>query len=194
MTIKAALAMLAPYFGADEAPTMELLVRWEGLRTAVYADAAGNPTIGVGHKLPPGVELGSLRWSPSHIASVLEDDIQAARSRYPALDLTPKQRAALTSLAFNVGDLRGTRLARLLEDYVAAGGYRVGPADLVDVHDLGVEVGVGGRFADIQEVVREWVTWDHAHLSGGDLQVSRGLLLRRLAEATLFVEGAGDER
>lgn len=155
MTTKAALALLVPLLTDERPELLELLVEFEGYRTVAYEDVAGNVTIGVGHRLPPGTEAGTLRWSATQIANALGDDLDAARRRFPAYVMGHKRTSALTSLAFNVGDLHGSKLVALLD---------------------------GG--AGLNAVVREWVTWDH-----GAGRLVPGLLLRRLREATLYVDG-----
>lgn len=163
LTTKAAVALLTAALPHESPELLALLVGFEGFRTAAYQDSAGHCTIGVGHRLPDGGQCGPLRWSVSQVAKALQGDIEQAENRVPPFTLSADQCAALTALAFNVGDLHDTKLAAL----ITAG-------------------------ADLQEVVREWVTWDHVTLSGGDKEVSRGLLLRRLREAALYVEGATD--
>lgn len=160
MPMKAAVAILTAALPNESPALISLLVEFEGCRTAAYQDSAGHCTIGVGHRLPDGGQCGPLRWSATQIAEALEADIEAARTRYPAYILSKHSESALTSLAFNVGDLHGSALIALID---------------------------GG--ADLQRVAQEWVTWDHVTLSGGDKEVSRGLLLRRLREAAVYVEG-----
>lgn len=163
MTTAAAIALLLPAIPESYHDLARFLVRWEGLRTAAYQDAADYWTIGVGHRLPAGVRGDTLRWPISSIASHLVDDIDEARRRAVFdgwSDLHPVQRDALTALAFNVGSLQGTKLQALLSQ----------------------------RGVDLQVIVREWVSWDHA----GHKEL-RGLLLRRLEEATMFVTGARHE-
>ena len=162
LTTKAALALLTAALPHESPALLSLLVEFEGFRTTAYVDSAGYWTIGVGHRLGDDEGRAGLRWSASQIAEALCNDIEEARARFPSYALLEApQRAALTSLAFNVGDIRGSALVSLI--------------------DSG---------ANLQEVVREWVTWDHVTLSAGDHEVSRGLLLRRLRESALYVEGA----
>ena len=159
---KALLAAVSPHLR----PMGTFLLAWEGLRTEAYQDAAGYWTIGVGHRLKQSG--ASARWSIPDIAIAFDDDMSAARQRVAdALgiedgpvqwgDLSAGQKDALSALAFNVGNLAGTQLA----------------ADV-------------SNGAELQAIVAEWVSWDHA----GKREL-RGLLRRRLAEASMYVEGSG---
>ena len=163
MTTAAAIALLLPAIPESYHHAATFLIEREGPRTAAYQDSSGHWTIGVGHRLPLVVNGGKLRWPISTISVTLMDDIDDARKRAVFngwSDLSPVQRDALTCLAFNVGSLHGTKLLALIE---------------------------GG--AELQVIVGEWVSWDHTTMASGKVEL-RGLLRRRLAEATMFVEGA----
>ena len=120
MTTAAAIALLLPAIPVHYHDQAKLLIRFEGLRTAAYQDSAGHWTIGVGHRLKVkglGADGAPIRWSIATIASALEEDINRAR-HYAVFngwsDLSWAQRSALGSLAFNVGDIRGSKLLALI--------------------------------------------------------------------------------
>lgn len=156
-----AVDLLVPMVAAPRRAAARLVVAAEGLRCDAYLDDAGWWTIGVGHRLNRGAEPTVRRFTVERAASQLDADLLQAAARLPYFGvLSDGQRAALTSLAFNVGSLRGTRLVALIK----AG-------------------------AELQEIAAEWVSWDHAHVAGAKTEL-RGLLLRRLAEAKTFVSAA----
>lgn len=97
---------------------IHLLAEWEGLRTEVYDDAAGLPTIGVGHLLTPS-ERDSGRvtirghavdyrqgLSKQDVLNLLAQDLErfeTALNELTTVQLTQNQFDALVSFAFNVG-------------------------------------------------------------------------------------------
>ena len=151
-----------------------LLIEFEGVRSTPYEDAVGIWTVGVGHRISPSGDNISANhvdhlgkpvdeWPLTAICLALQDDLRAARSIIPSDVLhvaTAKQQQALVSLIFNVGSIHSTLLADRLEQYATGAG-------------------------SLRSVVAEWVTYDKA--GGHEL---RGLLLRRLAECRLWVQGA----
>ena len=165
---KALLAAVPPHLR----PMAQFLLAWEGVKRDAYQDAGGLWTIGVGHRLEQSGDPSVCRWPVSTIAGALSDDMGAARQRVAdALtdewdgtgpghgwgDLSAGQKDALSALAFNVGSLHNTKLVELIHDG-----------------------------AELQAIVAEWVSWDHA----GKREL-RGLLRRRLAEASMYVDASG---
>ena len=141
-----------------------LLIEFEGVRSTPYEDSLGIWTVGVGHRINTGDNLSANdEWPLTAICIALQDDLRAARGEIHA-DVkriaTIKQIQALTSLIFNVGSIWHTELEKRLLSYA------------------------NGE-ASLRHVVAEWVTYDKA--GGHEL---RGLLLRRLAECRLWVQGA----
>ena len=105
------------------------LIRHEGMRSCVYYDQFGSPTIGVGHLLKPPVK--NICWDREKVLSVLRNDIARARAnaRHDVGSaavwehrLSPTRRNVLTELAFQLG---GSGLARFhgMLDAVALGDY-----------------------------------------------------------------------
>ena len=96
----------------------KLLAEWEGLRTEVYDDAAGLPTIGVGHLLTKNErDTGRITikgqavdyqqgLSEQQVLDLLAQDLErfeAAVNDGVQVALNQNQYDALVSFAFNVG-------------------------------------------------------------------------------------------
>ena len=96
----------------------KLLAEWEGLRTEVYDDAAGLPTIGVGHLLTKNErDTGRITikgqavdyqqgLSEQQVLDLLAQDLErfeAAVNDGVQVALNQNQFDALVSFAFNVG-------------------------------------------------------------------------------------------
>jgi lysozyme len=83
---------------------MAFLKEVEGLKTDAYEDVAGVPTIGYGSTA--GVNMGDS-LSERDAERLLEKELVEFTKAYDRLvdvDLNPKQKAAVTSLIFNVGE------------------------------------------------------------------------------------------
>jgi len=82
------------------------IARRESFRAVVYFDVARNATVGYGHKLLPGEKFAKPLTSDEAL-SLLMQDIGKHRGAVDSLlhvdRLTPSQRAALYSFAFNCG-------------------------------------------------------------------------------------------
>jgi lysozyme len=82
------------------------IMRWEGKHTVTYADVAGIPTACYGHT---GKDVGPLgkRWSDNQCWLMLDTDVRTHMDGVlrctPALARRPRQLAAPTILAFNIG-------------------------------------------------------------------------------------------
>ncbi|AKH41187.1 hypothetical protein WYH_00121 [Croceibacterium atlanticum] len=106
---------------------MEILVEEEGVRHTVYRDAAGNPTVGVGHLVAAsdGLRIGQ-RVGQDRILDFLEEDLKEAKRAVMRLtgDLPLYQHEfdALVDLVYNVGEgnLSEDRSPRLNEAIAAA--------------------------------------------------------------------------
>lgn len=96
----------------------QLFKEWEGLRTHVYLDSGGEPTIGIGHLLTRDERASGKIWingQPVRYANglteqqcwdLLEQDLdiaEAAVNDRVIVPLTQNQFDALVSFAFNVG-------------------------------------------------------------------------------------------
>lgn len=110
-----AFAVLFPFSpGGSMSSILKMIEREEGRRAYVYRDTAGLETFGVGHRLTSSARDRGLRQytqanpaPASLVDSILAEDAAAAvaavdRLRPPA-PLSAAQRAALASLAFNIG-------------------------------------------------------------------------------------------
>jgi lysozyme len=109
----------------------QLIAGEEGLRLNAYRDTGGAWTIGYGHLIKPGERFyphGSVRSiTRSEAESLFSADISAAKLAVITavkVLLNDNQRAALESLAFNIGsrNFKGSTLVRLLNagDYAGA--------------------------------------------------------------------------
>ena len=96
----------------------QLFKEWEGLRTHVYLDSGGEPTIGIGHLLTRDERASGKIWingqpvryanglSEQQCWDLLEQDLdiaEAAVNDRVIVPLTQNQFDALVSFAFNVG-------------------------------------------------------------------------------------------
>lgn len=132
----------------------EILCQCEGLRTVMYCDTGGQPTIGIGHLLTAderrsgNIQIAgqSIPWSAglseSQCWSLLDQDllgfVSAVRESV-RVPLQPHQFDALVVFAFNIGQtaFRNSTLLRLLN----AGHCDAVPAQLRRwVHDNGKRV------------------------------------------------------
>ena len=105
---------------------LSLLKKSEGFRDRVYADVAGFPTIGFGHRLNPG-EAYPIGINLSQGEALLSQDVaiaEAAIVRLVRVTLTQGQFDALVDFVFNLGAgrLASSTLLRYLnmEKYDAA--------------------------------------------------------------------------
>lgn len=109
----------------------QLFKEWEGLRTHVYLDSGGEPTIGIGHLLTRDERASGKIWingQPVRYANgltekqcwdLLDQDLDIAESAVNdrvIVPLTQNQFDALVSFAFNVGAeaFRKSTLVRVL--------------------------------------------------------------------------------
>jgi GH24 family phage-related lysozyme (muramidase) len=98
---------------------LEFIRRWEGCKLKVYKDAAGYPTIGVGHLIVDSDPV--TRWERKGITEeeameLLRVDVEHAEScvrRYIDWPLRQNEFDALVSFTFNVG---GGNLRRKVND------------------------------------------------------------------------------
>jgi lysozyme len=109
---------------------IELIKRHEGCRLTVYKDAAGLPTIGVGHLIRPGERFTDL--TETEAEDLLRDDLAEAEDHVSEL-LTRKVSQgsfdALVSFCFNVG--RNALAKSTLLKRVNEGADLLVPAELV---------------------------------------------------------------
>lgn len=121
----------------------ELFKEWEGVRTEMYLDSGGTPTIGIGHlltrserlsgKIVIGNTVGDYRegLTLEQCEQLLTQDLawaEAAVTKLVRVPLSQNQFDALVSFVFNVGReaFAGSTLLRLLN----AGGYDQVPEQL----------------------------------------------------------------
>lgn len=99
---------------------LEVLKREEGFRGQVYADEAGYPTIGYGHKLLPGESFDTIDQAAA--AALLAQDLgsaeDAVNGAVTGAILAQGQFDALVSFAYNVGSaaFRASTLLRKVND------------------------------------------------------------------------------
>lgn len=96
--MKARLAALAVLLCAP------LVLTFEGMRTKVYLDPVGIPTVCAGHT-GPDVRVGDT-WTKERCEAVLKEDLAEAAAAVQSCatgSMTPNQMAAFTSFTFNVG-------------------------------------------------------------------------------------------
>ena len=146
----------------------ELLARWEGVRTQVYKDSAGLPTIGVGHLLTEGeshcgkIVIGGVAvaydggLSEAQVLALLGLDLtrfEDAVNSAVTVVLNQNQFDALVSFSFNVGvgAFEKSTLLRVLNQ---------------------------GRYNEVPDQLRRWVK------AGG--QTVEGLVSRRENEIRLW--------
>lgn len=122
---------------------MELLTRSEGLRSHVYLDVAGLPTIGYGHRLPDaaafpngidGTQAQAMLRSDVHIA-------EEAVRRLVRVPLTQGQFDALVDFVFNLGAKR--LAASTLLDDLNRGRYAAAAGQLLRWDHAGAEENAG---------------------------------------------------
>lgn len=143
---------------------LSLVQAYEGLRLNTYIDPVGIPTVCYGHT-GPDVKLGQ-RYTKAQCEQILLSDIQKHRAgveKCVTKPLTPNQRDAVVSFAFNVGVSRfcGSTMAKKLN----RGDY-IGAAD-------------------------EFPKWKYAKVNGRNV-VLPGLARRREAERRLFLTKRAD--
>lgn len=114
---------------------IQLICRFEGLRTDAYKDAVGVPTIGYGHT--KGVQMGMKITKEQAIDFLKEDLVKAENTvnKYNAkYNFSQNQFDALVSFAFNIGSIdqltaKGTRtiekIAECIPKYNKAGGKKL---------------------------------------------------------------------
>lgn len=95
-----------------------LVRQFEGCRLAAYRDSGGVWTIGWGHTGPE--VRGGLVWTLQQCDEALDRDLAIADETvgelWPGQQFSPRQRAALISLVYNLGSqLRGSQLALMVK-------------------------------------------------------------------------------
>lgn len=151
---------------------IDLIKRWEGLRTAAYDDngaaAGGTWTIGYGHT--GGVKPGDT-ISEAEAERLLREDLREAEGiveRNVAVPLTDGQFAALVSFVFNVGPGR----AGVKDGFVQLKSGR--PSTMLAKLNEG----------DYAAALAEFPKWTR-----GPAGTHEGLANRRAAESGLFARG-----
>ena len=152
----------------------KLLTKWEGIKLTAYYDAAGLPTIGVGHLITrqerrdqvieidgQQVAYGAGLTYKQGIRLLAQDLIrfEEAVTDYVVVELTQSQFDALVSFAFNVGinAFRRSALLRILNQ---------------------------GEYGAIPAQLRRW------NRAGGG--IIPGLVNRREKEIALWLSGNGE--
>ena len=138
---------------------IQLICRFEGLKTDAYKDAVGIPTIGYGHT--KGVRMGMKITKEQAIEFLKEDLVKAenAVNKYNAkYNFSQNQFDALVSFAFNVGSIdqltaKGTRtiekIAECIPKYNKAGGKKL--QGLVNRRQAELEMFNSGAVAPVSD-------------------------------------------
>ena len=126
---------------------IDLLVRHEGMRLNVYADAAGKLTIGVGRNL---TDVGISRAEAIVLLNNDLDAVIADLSTFPWFSsLDPVRQRACADLRFNVGAGGLRTFVRFLAD-MAAGHYAAAAQELRSSRWDGQ---VGARAAELAAMI-----------------------------------------
>ena len=147
-----------------------LIARFEGYRASPYQDQAGLWTIGFGHLIIPGDGFYHPAHNPDGARTVTVD---AARELYDSdtaiaraavdqavsVPLNDSQRAALVSLAYNIGGsaFKNSTLVRKLNAW------------------------------DYDGAAQEFLRWNKVRGESGELIISAGLTTRREQEREIFL-------
>jgi lysozyme len=133
----------------------------EGLRLFSYTDAAGNKTIGFGHKIKPSEHFDEPITGEDAEALLEKDEAAAGQyvSKMVFVALHPSQFGALVDFTFNLGPqtLKRSTLLKLVNK---------------EQHN---------------QVPAQFMKYDHVHIDGVP-RVLAGLFSRRQAEANLYSE------
>ncbi|WP_241233526.1 lysozyme [Altericroceibacterium xinjiangense] len=165
-TVQPELRLPAAMLGASQS-LKEAMIQEEGVRTTVYRDVAGYPTVGVGHLITPedGLAVGQ-KVSQERILEFFDKDIgkaEAAAARLAgATPLFQHEFDALVDLVYNVGEgnvsaKRSPRLNQAIADrdyngiaqeldYTNAGGATA--KGLVYRSERRANIFMGGQYAD----------------------------------------------
>jgi lysozyme len=141
---------------------LDLLKKLEGYRPIPYKCAAGQMTVGYGHKILPKEKFTQINLEEAE--TILKNDVSWAEKAINVhllvftKELKQNQFDALVCFVFNIGAAAfqnsGVLKALLIRDYGTA--------------------------------VRVWMTWNKIRNSKNILVVSQGLVNRRKAETQLF--------
>ena len=136
---------------------IQLICRFEGLKTDAYKDAVGVPTIGYGHT--KGVQMGMKITKEQAIEFLKEDLVKAEKAvnKYnDKYNFSQNQFDALVSFAFNIGSIdqltaKGTRtiekIAECIPKYNKAGGKKL--QGLVNRRQAELEMFKSGTIAPV---------------------------------------------
>jgi lysozyme len=138
---------------------VEVLKKFEGVRTKAYQCSAGKWTIGVGH-VGPEVNASTV-WDMAQVNNAFCKDIQRfenAVNKLVTLKIDQAKHDALVSFCYNLGEgaLKSSTLLRKL------------------------------NIGDIEGAAAEFVKWDNVRING-KLTPDAGLRRRRLAEQAMFL-------
>lgn len=143
---------------------ISLIQSFEGYRSKAYKDSKGLWTIGWGStKIFNREVLPSDEVTPEQAEEQFQKDIvrfENAVNKLVKSNLTQKQFDALVSFVYNIGE------------YAFKNSY------------LLVKLNIGEYYS----IPRELIQWCHSEINNKMVKV-KGLLIRRLKEATLFAEG-----
>lgn len=146
---------------------LEAMIEEEGARRTVYRDVAGYLTVGVGHLVTDGDDLGpGDRVSRDEVLDFLERDVaeaeQVVRRLVGDLPLAQNEFDALVDLAFNVGE-----------------------GNLSAERSPGLNAAIGAR--DYDAIATEL---DYRHAAG---QVARGLVYRSVRRENIFLDASYED-
>lgn len=91
-------------------PGQSYTEKWEGNRLSAYQDQFGNWTIGIGHKLPVGVDYSNEVWTQIQVDQTFLNDYADAEQAAERLlgnicwtNLNEAREAAIVDMSFNLG-------------------------------------------------------------------------------------------
>ena len=150
---------------------LEFITEHEGLRLDAYQDQAGLWTIGVGHLIRPfETHLQGAPITNAQAMELLREDVKTAETDVRnalKIEVNQNQFDSLVSIAFNLGgpQFRSSTFIK-----------RINASD------------------SRERITEAWHRWNKYTDESGNLAVSRGLHLRRIAETNLYFKSEDQKK